>query len=243
MDGLIDAEDTDGTSLARRIGRLLRTERERASLTQEALAYRAGASQQCVSRFETGVTAPTTTMVDRLFAALGQQVRLDLEPLNADLDDQIARAKNSDGALVAVMLHDLRFLLRKTPDLRYLIDGELAAALHGVPIRPSRYDLAVADRDLDEFADWLCSLPNCLRFSERWRDYRGYDIDPRHAGPLRWRTPFGELCARLLPELPAGVPVCVDGWEVPVRPLFDVERDEPQIARILARVRSAERGG
>ncbi|MFC4107716.1 helix-turn-helix domain-containing protein [Micromonospora zhanjiangensis] len=166
MNAVSRVSGSEEPSLARRIGRLLRDERERAGLSQGALAYRAGASQQCVSRFETGVSAPTTMLVDRLFAALGQQVRIDLEPLDADLDEEIARAATANASWVETRVHDMRYLLRQVPELAYLVDGELAAALHGVPIRPGRIELAFADGDRDRVADWICSIPGCMRYND-----------------------------------------------------------------------------
>jgi transcriptional regulator with XRE-family HTH domain len=70
----------------------LRIEREHARLTQAGLAHRAGMRQQHVSRFETGRFASTTTVVERLFAALGWQLRMELEPVDAEFDAEIARA-------------------------------------------------------------------------------------------------------------------------------------------------------
>lgn len=227
---------TDGR-LTRRIGRLLRLERELAGLTQRALAERAAVSQQSVSRLETGAFAPTTTVVERLFGALGLQLRVDVEPRDADLDAAIAAAGEVDDEHVEVLLHGLGVLLRNI-NLRYLIDGELAAYLHGVPVRPTRFDLAVAEEDLDSLADWICVLPNCRRWSERWRDFSGYDVDPRSPGPLRWLTPFGELRVRLVPVMPTPVTVVVADRAYPVRPLLEVERDDPQIARVVRRLRA-----
>ncbi|HEX5543788.1 MAG TPA: helix-turn-helix transcriptional regulator [Micromonospora sp.] len=134
--------------LTREAGRLLRVEREHAQLTQQALAERAGTSQQRISRFETGTYAPTTTMIERLFDALGLQIRLEIEARDADLDAAITAAREIDEEDVDILLPDLGYLLRRANDLRYLIDGELAAYLQGVPIQPTRFDLAVAEDDL-----------------------------------------------------------------------------------------------
>ena len=225
-----------GGQLTQKMGRLLRGERERAGLTQRALADRAGVSQQCVSRFENGCYAPTTNLVERLFDGLGRQLRLEVEARDVDLDRDIEVAAGLDEDYRTGLLDDLRALLRGAADLPYLVDGGLAAFLQGVPIRPNRFDLAVAQADLPLLANWICALPNCLRWDDRRRDFSGYDIDPEHAGPLRWMTPLGELRVRLLPALPAPVRLKVDGQEYLVRPLFEVERDDPQIARVLRRL-------
>lgn len=237
-------EDVGDRSLASRLGWLLRVERERAGLSQEMLAARAGVAQQAVSRFEAGATGATTTLVDRLFSALGCHLQIVVGARGADLDRQIAEVRaGANDRRIGRMLDNLHHLLRRAPDLRHLLDGELAAALQGVPLLVTRYDLAVAADDLDQFADWVRSSPNWLRWSERWRDFSGYDVDPRRPGPLRWMTPFGELRARLLLALPTGVPVMAAGREVRVRPLFEVEQDDPRIARIVARAAKIRANG
>lgn len=55
---------------------LIRTTRESAGLSQEALAARAGTSQPAVSRYESGASSPSVETLDRLLAVMG--VRLDL---------------------------------------------------------------------------------------------------------------------------------------------------------------------
>jgi hypothetical protein len=55
-------------------------------------------------------------------------------------------------------------------------------------------------------------------------------------------TPFGELRVRLLSSLPAGIVIRAAGLEARVRPLADVQGDDPQIARIVARAAARARG-
>ncbi|MGW4462918.1 helix-turn-helix domain-containing protein [Micromonospora sp. NPDC004704] len=228
--------------LAGQLGHLLRTEREAAGLTQARLAVRAGVSQQSLSRFESGRLAPTTTVVERLFDALGKQLRLEVEERDADLDaaiDAISEYEGIESDHVEMCLDDLNMMHRRAPDgLVYLIDGRLAAVLQGVPIRPTRVEVAIAEDDLPRLDDWIYAIPNCRRWVERWRDFSGYDISPLRPGPLRWASTSGELCVRLLPRLPDAVPIRSRDRELAVRPLVEVERDDPQIARIAARVRA-----
>jgi transcriptional regulator with XRE-family HTH domain len=235
-----DQRRADQGRLAAQIGELLRAERHRARLSQAALARAAGTAQQCVSQLETGRYAPTTAVVERLFAALDCQLRLDIEPRDADLDGLIASAGEQPADDVDAALDGLRALARTAGDLEYLLDGELAARLHGVPVivRPA-YPIAVAEADLDGLAAWICAVPNCRRYSERWRDFSDYDVDPTHPGPLRWWTPFGELAVRLLPRLPEPVTVQVGERALRLRPLPEIERDDPQVARVLRRLRAA----
>jgi DNA-binding XRE family transcriptional regulator len=58
--------------------------REKHGLTQVELAKRCGLPQSQISRIERGVTAPTTTTVAKIAAALGADLQLvEREPLEA----------------------------------------------------------------------------------------------------------------------------------------------------------------
>jgi transcriptional regulator with XRE-family HTH domain len=61
---------------------LLRIARDRAGLTQTALAEAAGVTQQAVSAYETGRKEPTLPTLQRLLAAAGFEMRIRLEPLD-----------------------------------------------------------------------------------------------------------------------------------------------------------------
>jgi transcriptional regulator with XRE-family HTH domain len=152
-----DAAAKEGR-LAARIGHLLRAERHRARLSQADLAREAGTSQQSVSQLETGRYEPTTAVIERLFAALGFQVRVDLEARDADLDGLILTGREQSDEDVQVMLDGLQMLMRWAGGLEYLLDGELAVRLQGVPVpvRPA-YAIVVAEADLDGLC-WLRSF-------------------------------------------------------------------------------------
>jgi predicted nucleotidyltransferase/DNA-binding XRE family transcriptional regulator len=87
---------------------LIRTTREGAGLSQDALAARAGTSQPAVSRYESGASSPS---VDRLLAAMGSRLELVAEASPRRLDvrtprmaklrlnrDRIRRAAHRHGA-------------------------------------------------------------------------------------------------------------------------------------------------
>lgn len=57
--------------------KLLRSTRRSAGLKQEQLAYRAGTTQTYVSRVERGLANPSLSTLERLFAAMGKELRLD----------------------------------------------------------------------------------------------------------------------------------------------------------------------
>jgi transcriptional regulator with XRE-family HTH domain len=61
---------------------LIRTARDRASLTQWELAELAAVTQQTVSAYETGRKEPTLPTLQRLLAAAGFELRVRLEPID-----------------------------------------------------------------------------------------------------------------------------------------------------------------
>jgi predicted nucleotidyltransferase/DNA-binding XRE family transcriptional regulator len=61
-------------------GTLIRDARERAGLSQAALADAAGTSQSAVARYETGAAQPSLTTLERWLAACGQRLELRAVP-------------------------------------------------------------------------------------------------------------------------------------------------------------------
>lgn len=70
---------------------LIRTSREAAGLSQEALAARAGTSQPAVSRYESGISSPSVETLDRLLAAMGARLELHAVPAPRHLDVRTPR--------------------------------------------------------------------------------------------------------------------------------------------------------
>ena len=67
--------------------------RARHGLSQGALAYRAGTTQQAVSRIEHGRVSPTVEMLARLASAVGEEIVLDARAREVPFDrDQLATA-------------------------------------------------------------------------------------------------------------------------------------------------------
>src|SRR5665648_777893 len=58
------------------VATLIRTSREAAGLSQDALAARAGTSQPAVSRYESGASSPSVETLDRLLAVMGARLEL-----------------------------------------------------------------------------------------------------------------------------------------------------------------------
>ncbi len=69
------------------VGELVRELRARHGLSQTALAYRAGTTQQAVSRIEQGLVSPTVEMLARLAAACGEELMLDACPRGVPFED------------------------------------------------------------------------------------------------------------------------------------------------------------
>ncbi|WP_203719352.1 helix-turn-helix domain-containing protein, partial [Asanoa siamensis] len=203
--------DPEGYGLTTAIAPLLRLEREKAALTQAQLARRAGTTQQHLSRLEQGKVSPTASLLDRLFDALNLQLRLTVEARDADLDATLDAGGETEDDLAAELMMTRAVTKTLPPEVPFLLDGQLGAALHGTPIKVRRTDLAFAQSDVDKVADWLANLPNTRRWSDKWQDYAPIDRDPRQPGPLRYWTPWCELHLRLLPTLPPPVEVAIKG--------------------------------
>ncbi len=74
------------------IGKLLRETRQRHRLSQRRLALRAGTDQAAISRIERGETSPTVETLERLMAAMGEQVEIAAKPLEREHDPLHLRA-------------------------------------------------------------------------------------------------------------------------------------------------------
>ncbi len=225
------------TRLAREIGRLLRNEREKRDWTQRRLAREANTAQQYLSRIERGTVAARLDTIERLFAVLGWQPRFGLEILDDELGDQIARVGQvDDQTRVSAMWH-FQWYLGKSRGLPYVVEGQLGALLHGVPLETETLSIAVAEADLDRLADWILTTPPCLRWNEKWEDYGGNHPDPRRPGAMRWKLGIGDLRVNLVPQLPEPVRIRVGDADYPVRPLDQIADADPGVARVIARVR------
>jgi transcriptional regulator with XRE-family HTH domain len=90
---------------------LLREARTRANLSQRGLAERAGTTQSVVGRIEAGLADPNVATLERLLAAAGFGLRVELQPQIAN-DPLIAAYKQDIDRTL------LRENLRKTPEQR-----------------------------------------------------------------------------------------------------------------------------
>ncbi|BCJ72149.1 hypothetical protein CS0771_16930 [Catellatospora sp. IY07-71] len=237
--------DEERAGLAGELGWLLAGERQRRGMSQAELARRVGLPQQQVSRFESGRRTVTSTVADRLFGELGLQLRVAVEAAGSGLDAEIEKVRAGLSGRQNMVLADLRLLsTRHRPGFAYLLDGEGAALLQGVPVVARRLDLLVAEGEVDALAEWVRRV-GLRRYDERSGELGWGDPDPRAAGPLRWGNGLVELAVRLVAELPPPVLVTVPGFgageehRAAVRALPEVEADFPVVARVLSRLRAA----
>jgi hypothetical protein len=71
---------------------LIRRTRKRHGVSQRSLALRAATDQAAISRIERGEVSPSVDTVERLLAAMGEQLRLESDPLERDHDPLHVRA-------------------------------------------------------------------------------------------------------------------------------------------------------
>lgn len=215
------------------VGELLRARRGAARLSQDRLARDAGVTQSLISRVERGMTVPSIDLVERLFAALGLQLRVAAEPLDADLDAELDRI-----SLVPLRNRfansDWPYLVKTLGGLPYVIEGALAAMAQGAPVPVRTADIAVAFRDVDAFDTWL-RCRGAARWNERWQEFGYGDPDPRLDGPLRWQVCLCELRARICRELPEWVEIRIGETVLRVAPLLQLELTDPMVAGLVRR--------
>jgi transcriptional regulator with XRE-family HTH domain len=223
--------------LRRDAARLLQREREAAGLSHAELAARSGVSVSNLTRIERQTLAPSLETVEKIFAALGLQARLTTEPVD-DLEAQIDQLAWLPLA-TRLERSGVGDLLRTLDSLPYVIDGGVAATLQGVPLPIEALELDVAWDAAGPFTGWLVR-----RLAYRWyeakQEFRLLDLDPRAPGPHYWQTSLGKVRARMVEELPVSIEIKVGERVYRVRPLADVETDDPVTARVLLRYRERE---
>ncbi|AEG43931.1 helix-turn-helix domain-containing protein [Isoptericola variabilis] len=181
------------------IGGLVRTVRWEAGLTQDVLAARAGVSRTTLTRIESGGRNPSLPMLERILAAAGKQVRIELDPLDADVRAAIAARRASDDPPATVeALLTLAALSDETPNLNtppHRFEGVAAASLLGAPVPVDAVDVALAD--VPETWRWLTDRLCDLLFQVTptgWRSWMPIGGVP-HRRELA-RMPHDEAVAR-----------------------------------------------
>ncbi|HEY3718032.1 MAG TPA: helix-turn-helix transcriptional regulator [Jatrophihabitantaceae bacterium] len=230
-----------------RLSQLLRDLRNGRMLSQRELAHLSGVDQRRISSYERGRRKVPLRDADRILAGLGLQLRLETERLWADIDakiDELVATPIADRVTATrVMIPSLLHWLRTTEPI---IDGCAAALLQGAPVPVEWLDLCVRREKLDVLTQLMTMRPPA-RWHERSQWWAYEDTDPRLPGPMRWRNEMGEFRIRLVDEEPETITVSVEGTMsegillggamLRVRPLADLEFDDPETARVLGRVR------
>lgn len=137
------------------VARLVKEARHAANQTQAKLAERAGVSRGTVAAIETGARSPSWEMLTELLAAAGQQMRIELEPL----DDDVRRAVSAQvgDTQVADDLSMTVSLMEGLTGLDYRFEGLAAATLLGAPL-PLTEPIGLALPDGPEAVEWLAAL-------------------------------------------------------------------------------------
>jgi hypothetical protein len=174
-------------------------------------------------------------MLERLFAALGTQLAIGVEPLDAHLDARIAELA---GRPLARRLaeNDLHNAVNRLGDLPYVLTGSIAALVQGAPLPADDVEIAVAWRDADRFAGWLDRV-YAQRWNTRWQEFGYVRTDPREPGEHRWRTTAGVIRAGMCDELPESIEVRHGERTYRVVPLALVEVTDRATADLLRRCR------
>jgi transcriptional regulator with XRE-family HTH domain len=107
------------------LGNILRSARDQAGLTQEAVARQVGVTRHALSRWETGERPVRSDDADRVLAACGRDVRFQLVTRHADVDDELER-------LAAVSVSDrLRRLRVLSVDILHALQATDAVVFSG----------------------------------------------------------------------------------------------------------------
>ena len=241
---------------------LLRRARDRRGLSQRDLAAVAGSSQSALSSYERGGRSPTVRTLDRLLAACGLQVRAELEPLLADVDERLdaALAVPAGTGLVLTGVRALQRsldLLDTVPDdapswqrvvrrgpVTWALDGASALAVHGLVLPHRTPEIVVV---LDEALRWwlwqvrlLPVTPDGRQLSQGWPDLPA----ERFPELLEGRVQFVG-CAFVTLRVVEALPPClravvVDSegpLDLPVLTADAVEQGHPAHSVLLARWR------
>jgi transcriptional regulator with XRE-family HTH domain len=215
---------------------LLRVSRARVRWSQERLAERADTSQQWLSRVERGAVNLKLGDAERLFGVLGLRLAITTAPRGdeADVDpDLVPVGDIADELVMAVQMYCL--IWRRFAAVPYCVAGRLAALAQGLPVRPLRLDLIVAEADVPA-ANAALNLLNVRSWSERHQDFLafGSDLD---SGIRRWDVGgMYELRIDVVSEAPASLSIMVGGRRLSVVPFADLLQNDGDVAELAGRL-------
>jgi transcriptional regulator with XRE-family HTH domain len=181
------------SELPGQVGRLLQAARAKARMTQARLAQHAGSTQQWLSRVERGGVDLRLSDAERLFAAA--HVRLIVhaaaatgEPVaDPDLLGDDCHTTDERAAVLESELPSVGYALKRFSTVPHVIGGRCAALAQGLPVRPYRLDLIVAEADV-EAATGAVAMVAAMRWSDRLQDFMSFDADVARPGERRGRV-------------------------------------------------------
>jgi transcriptional regulator with XRE-family HTH domain len=237
---------------------LVRRARSEAGLTQHTLAERAGVVRSTVAQVESGARTPSLATLANLLAAAGQQMRVDLEPLDSDVLRAIETVRAQPDVASGVV--DLWAGFRAMDEVAYRIEGLAAAALLGAPVPVPTVTIALADTAVTHA--WLASQLHRRQLTVRvdgWYSRLDFDLegDERDGAAVRERlaaecsdgrfwiegwldvlaarlAPFEEVARRVLVETREGT--------IAVQPLDEIESGDADVQRVLRVMRRGRAG-
>jgi transcriptional regulator with XRE-family HTH domain len=226
---------------------LIKQARHDAHVTQGELARRVGRSRASISQLEAGVRTPSLGSLQAILAALGKQVRLELEPLDEDVRREIIEHRH-DPELAGKIYFAVE-QIEDMADLEFRIEGLAAAALLGAPVAAGTPQVAVAhtERSMDWLAEKLRRDRIRLR-PESWIG-RAFPRTPQEAHDLiaaecpgGWIMVggfFHETSVRFAPADDVARHVLIDNGEhpLPVQPLHEIDTTDRHAARVLRLLR------
>lgn len=231
---------------------LLRSTRQEAELTQLEVAERAGVDQAALSRYERGLRTPTLGTLERVLAAMGQQIVVELEPLDAQIDREIDRL----AAMTPAERIQSCWLLVDVPEmfagLAWAFGGAAAGVLQGAPLPLDRVDVLMLDDPV--VLDTVARVLRQRLAAQWWEEDRLFAVPDavhrealRAAAGSRWELGGAELLIRAVSAatLASCSTVAIEEEDlgqvrvVPVRvvPVPAIEAADQRAARALARFR------
>jgi DNA-binding XRE family transcriptional regulator len=225
-------------------GALIRQARLAAGLTQRELARRAGVTRAAVSHYERRRRTPAIATLTSVLAAAGQQVRAELEPLDADVERAIAAMADQpmadrDGVFAWGQIH-------RITEVAHRVEGLAAASVLGAPVPVPTFEMALAD-DASTF-EWLSEVMMTWVTRIRVPAWAYFDFVQRSPDGLRelianecpdarfWlRSNFADAQVRLAPPDVVANHVRVESplGSIPVQPLHEIDTADSEVQRTL----------
>jgi transcriptional regulator with XRE-family HTH domain len=222
------------------IGTVVRREREARELSQRELADLGRVSQATVARIERGDRSPSVEVLERLLAAMGAQLTVEVQPLDGHLDARMAELARRP---LAERIEDagIERVVDRLADLPHVLTGASAALLQGAPVPATEVEVAVRWADSARFTQWLAEGYG-QRWNARWREFGYLRLEPEEPGEHLWRTVAGDVRATMCGELPEAIEVRHGERSYRVVPLLAVELTDPRAADLLRRHRRRQAG-